>query len=819
MSRLAKTYIFSIITAGTLVALWSIFQTEIRAPERFAVYMIVGCIASVLKVTLPGINGTMSTNFLFVLLAVVDLSLGEAVSVACAGVIVQFAWNSRGKFPPPMRLMQIAFNLSSITLAAAGAAGLFHSSWLRRLNLENAVLLCFVGAAYFVLNTLPVALVVALTEGKPMTSTWQNCYFWSFPYYLVGAGIVALLQSLASVVGWQTSLISLPLVYTIYRSYSLYLERLSSEKHHAEEMAGLHLRTIEALALAIEAKDHTTNDHLQRVKVYAEELGRDLHLTPDEMDALRAAALLHDIGKLAVPEHIISKPGKLTPEEFEKMKIHPVVGAEILERVQFPYPVVPIVAAHHEKWDGSGYPHGLSGENIPIGARILSVVDCLDALASDRQYRRALPLDEAMEMVRAQAGKAFDPNIVDRLSARYQELEEMARAANVDQPRLSTDVVVTRGAAPDAGFESSGPALPILSAKNKQPDFLSSIAAARNEVQFLFELSNTLGSSLSLVDTMSMLAQRLQTIVPHDGLAIYLIRGRELRAEFAAGQDAELFSRLVIPVGQGLSGWVAETGKPIVNGNPSVEPGYLNDKRKFSTLRSALAIPLEGTAGRIGVLSVYHREREAFTQDQIRILLAISSKLSMAVENSLRFQAAEDSAVTDHLTGLPNGRSLFVYLEQEVERCQMSQTPLALLVCDLDGFKQVNDIYGHLEGNKILCEVAALLRANCRESDYVARMGGDEFVLVLPGLSPESVQSTIRRIQLAIGNCSMECFGRDIFAISVGAAELRPGLRAEDLLGEADRLMYKVKQDAKKDGRSRRDGRPDPLALAGPAAL
>src|SRR5256886_6916784 len=141
-----------------------------------------------------------------------------------------------------------------------------------------------------------------------------------------------------------------------------------------------------SLALAIEAKDHTTHDHLRRVRIYAMEIAKDLGLPPAEMQALRAAALLHDIGKLAVPEQIISKPGKLTPEEFEKIKIHPVVGAEILESVQFPYPVVPIVRAHHEKWDGTGYPGGLKGEEIPIGARILSAVDCLDALASNRQY-------------------------------------------------------------------------------------------------------------------------------------------------------------------------------------------------------------------------------------------------------------------------------------------------------------------------------------------------------------------------------------------------------------------------------------------------
>src|SRR5437588_4065168 len=191
-------------------------------------------------------------------------------------------------------------------------------------------------------------------------------------------------------------------------------------------MANLHLRTIEALALAIEAKDQTTHDHLQRVRVYAMEVAKELKLSRDEIEALRAATLLHDIGKLAVPEHIISKPGRLTAEEFEKMKIHPIVGAEILEEVAFPYPVVPIVRAHHERWDGSGYPCGLKGEEIPIGARILSAVDCLDALASDRQYRRALPLDEAMAKVASESGTSFDPRVIEVLAARYRELEQKA---------------------------------------------------------------------------------------------------------------------------------------------------------------------------------------------------------------------------------------------------------------------------------------------------------------------------------------------------------------------------------------------------------
>ena len=248
-----------------------------------------------------------------------------------------------------------------------------------------------------------------------------------------------------------------PLVYFVYRSYKMYLDRLEKDKTHVEEIAGLHLRTIEALALAIEAKDTTTPTICSACASMPPRSARKSVSSQNELDALQAAALLHDIGKLAVPEHIISKPGRLTPEEFEKMKIHPLVGAEILEEVKFPYPVVPIVRAHHEKWDGSGYPFGLAGEEIPIGARILSVVDCLDALASDRQYRRALPLDQAMEIVSSESGKSFDPVIVDILRRRYIELERMAISAGAEKEKikLSMDVKIERGLAPATGFAES----------------------------------------------------------------------------------------------------------------------------------------------------------------------------------------------------------------------------------------------------------------------------------------------------------------------------------------------------------------------------
>jgi diguanylate cyclase (GGDEF)-like protein/putative nucleotidyltransferase with HDIG domain len=667
---------------------------------------------------------------------------------------------------------------------------------LHKGHLDAALTLMVTATVFFVMNTFPVAAAIALTEEKSLRQIWRESYFWSFPYYLLGAGLAGAASAINRYVGWAWALLAVPVVYLIYRSYYLYLGRVEDDKKHAEEMASLHLRTIEALALAIEAKDHTTHDHLQRVQVYAIEVGKDMGLDDGQLEALRAAALLHDIGKLAVPEHIISKPGKLTREEFEKMKIHPVVGAEILERVRFPYPVTPIVRSHHEKWNGAGYPDGLKGEDIPIGARILAAVDCLDALASDRQYRRALPLDEAMQKVVSESAISFDPKVVAVLHRRYIELEQMAQSLQVEKAKLSTDLKIERGLEPAAGFEKTKG---LANAQGEKPkDFLNSIAAARQEVQNLFELAQDLGNSLSLNETLSLLAIRLKRMIPYDSLAIYVMRDDKLRAEYVNGENFRLFSALEIPLGQGLSGWVAENKKPIINGNPSVEPGYLNDESKFTTMRSALSVPLIGMNGTVSVLTLYHTERDAFTKDHLRILLAIIPKVALSIENALKYQQAESSASTDYMTGLPNARSLFLHLDGELARCKRLNSPLVVLVCDMNGFKQVNDKFGHLEGNKVLHKVALKLKESCREYDYVARMGGDEFVLVLPGLKLDQVQQKVQRLRAITAEAGREVCGTETLGLSVGHSQFpEDGTDADQLLSEADRRMYIAKQKEK----------------------
>jgi diguanylate cyclase (GGDEF)-like protein/putative nucleotidyltransferase with HDIG domain len=795
----AKAFISTIAVLGTAVLVYGVVRSSSRNTAEFVCYLGVAILASRLRVNLPGVAGTMTMSFLFVLLGILQLSFSQTLILGSASIVVRWL------YPDRTDNIQCIFNLCSSMLSTALAYQAYYLTLSHGFVESRVLALGIAGTIYFVANTGSIATVISFTETKSLKEILVECYFWSFPYYLVGAAIAGVIGWLDEAFNWETSLLVAPVIYVIYRSYRLYLGKLEDEKRHVEEMANLHLRTIEALALAIEAKDHTTHAHLERVRVYAIELAKELGISTGETEALHAAALLHDIGKLAVPEHIISKPGRLTPEEFEKMKIHPVVGAEILERVRFPYPVVPIVRAHHEKWDGTGYPFGLKGSEIPVGARILSAVDYIDALASDRQYRRALPIEEAVRRLAAESGKAFDPRVVNVLLKHYRQLEKRVAAQcrkekEVD-PKLSTDLKIERGSAPAAGFEASA----VQDTAGREASFLASIAAARQEAQTLFELSQDLGASLSLGETLSVFSVKLRLLVRYDAIAIYLRRNQELVPEYVNGDNFRLFSSLRIPVGQGLSGWVAQNKKPIINGNPSVEPGYLNDPTKFSTLRSALAVPLDGVSGTIGVLALYRAERDAFTSDDLRIILAITSKMALAIENAVKYQQAESSATTDYLTALPNARSLFLQLDRELARCKREQTSLTVMVCDMDGFKQINDRFGHLEGNRVLRLFAQALKETCREYDYVARMGGDEFVVVAAGLPPDAADKRAKQLRDLAKQAGIEVCAEDILTLSVGQAVYpNDGKDAEELLAEADRRMYleKQQQPARKNRRS-----------------
>lgn len=483
MSLRVKSLVWTVALFAA-VSLYSIYRYPAQQWMYFFVYLIAILLSSGLKVGLPRSEGTMSVDFPFILLAILQLSPLQAAALASCSVLARSRIRVVKGFSP----MQMLFNVAN-AITATTLAWLTYSVTFFVGGRQNAPALALAAIVYFLANTVPMALVIAWDSGTSAFANWHRKFLCYLPFYLVAAMLATAGNLIDS---WLTALMLIPVVYAVYRAYRSQLALIRDREQHVIEMEELQFRTIEGLAMAIEAKDANTHSHLMRVRVYVMELGRIMGLDALTMKALQTAAFLHDIGKLAIPEHILNKPGKLTHEEFEKIKIHPVVGADILRRVNFPYPVVPIVRAHHEAWDGSGYPDGLRGEEIPIGARILSAVDCFDALASDRPYCNALPVDEALAIIKTNAGTQFDPAVVRVLEENVERLEALALHRLEDVEPLKTDLLVERGMAPGNGFELEGTGNELTDEQAESRavcEPLTLIAAANQEAKTLYELS------------------------------------------------------------------------------------------------------------------------------------------------------------------------------------------------------------------------------------------------------------------------------------------------------------------------------------------
>ncbi|HEY3740132.1 MAG TPA: HD domain-containing phosphohydrolase [Bryobacteraceae bacterium] len=757
-----------------------------KDPDKYICYVVAALVACGLSVQRPNMPGELSMNYLFVLLALIDLNLRETLVISSLAIVilaaVQRPTSNQVKASVNAKLADTMAMLVSSGCSILAAQSVYHWAYLSSPHIEPTIRFVAAAIASFLGFNLPAGALLAIEYRGDLRKAWDGCYVWTLPYYALAGALIGLYGSTRPTLGWQTMLVILPFVVLFYRTYRGYLRRLDKQRAFARRVEQLYLRTIETLALAIGAKDRQMEGHLQRVQTYAAAIGKEMKLSESQTRALEAAALLHDIGKLAVPEHIISKPGRLTPEEFDRMKIHPIVGAEILERVKFPYPVVPYVRHHHERWDGSGYPNGLRGEDIPIGARILAVVDCLDALASDRQYRRALSLERAVEQIALESGRSFDPRIVAILKRRYREFEAMNDLGKA-------------GAEPAEGEKAVSPAM-----TGQFELVVQAIGASTAEVSSLFELTQELGNSLNLPETFAVLGPVVRRLVPYSALVIYLKRRDRLYARHVAGEHLDDAAVLELPLGEGVSGIVASTGEPAVNEDPAKESPVAATAAKLSMFRSLLALPLSGAESIVGCLTLYHEDPEAFSSEHLRRLKAILPKLSQAVDNGMKFKQAEDRATTDHLTGLPNAHSLYLHLDQEIALSRCMNSPLTVVVCDLNGFKAVNDTLGHLTGNKLLQAVAAGLKESCREYDFVARMGGDEFVLILSGLTTaQDVQTKIRQFRESVRTSSNRVSREGMVKGSFGVAMFpKNGESADELLAHADREMYRDKEEQKK---------------------
>ncbi|MEP7367217.1 MAG: HD domain-containing phosphohydrolase [Acidobacteriota bacterium] len=787
----ARAFSWVVIALGISILIAGISNWQTLGSARGYLYLLIALTATGVRVRLPHKMGPISINFVFVLLGVLDLPLSQTLLIGASTVLVQ---GYIYRFDRNKNTAPLLYHLAATSVAISITYKVYFSSWLSNQDLHSVYRLIVASGVLYSMNTFAMSAWAALSDRGNLALAWRELNVWAFPYYVAGACLAGLFHFSQLVLGGQSPVLLLPFAFIAHCVSHSYLGRLSNQKHHLERMAELHMRTIEALALAIEAKDHTAQNHLQRMQLYCHSIGKVLNLPTEELEALRAAAVLHDVGKLAVPEHILAKPGRLTREEFEKVKIHPSIGAEILERVDFPYPVARIVRYHHEKWNGGGYPSGLRGEEIPVGARILAAVDCFDALISGRPYRSAYSIDEALGKMADESGSSFDPRVIDVLLEGYLEWEEMLAARAIVPVAQERDVATEL-------MQRDQERMPPrrLSSQEIRPAYFDTIAAARQEAQVLLELTQQLGNSLHLDETLSVLAGGLKQMIAFDSITIYVLRDEILSPRYASGDCASILLSREIPFGQGLVGWVAQHRNPIVNGNPRVELGAAAEGVRAAQLESALALPLIGLEETAGVLMLSRRNAESFSKDNLRVLLTITGKLGVVVENALKYEQATASASTDFLTALPNSRSLFLQLESEIARASRTNGTLAVLVTDLDGFKLVNDRHGHLVGNAVLRSVAKTLRLSCREYDYVARMGGDEFVILMPGMKPGDLNDKVVALDHGVTAAAYTVCPEAEIALSVGIAQFpADGPTAEQLLAEADHRMYQSKQQRKR---------------------
>ncbi len=566
--------------------------------------------------------------------------------------------------------------------------------------------------------------------------------------YLASAIVAGLINYVFSTHGLLSTLITmmlvLPVPVIIYYTFRTYRDKLSGQEKHYQELTSIYDSILEMLAMAIDAKDDVTHDHIQRVKLFAGRMGEKVGLSNLEIEALKAGSLLHDIGKIGVPAYILNKPGKLTQHEFEQMKMHTIIGADMLSNVNFRYPVVPIVRHHHERWDGRGYPDGLKGEHIPITARILTLVDNYDALRSDRPYKKGMTREEALDYIKQNAGTFFDPKLVEMFLSSVDQLEAEASASSFKPPESKKRSQVSSAmasASPAAGLQAE-PQIDRAAAA------LNSIAETNQRVTALYEMSRTLASTISVEDTVAILASRLAKLVPFTTCAISLFDAS--RSEFeiahALGRHADRFLHRRQPAEAGITGYVITNQRAMYNTKPALDLGFLGAEAA-TEYKGVMVFPLVKNQEPLGAIALYSTEIETYGVDHIQLMDSICQAASDAVYNAIAYEQAQRDALTDAATGLANMRALTTQFERERARSQRLGTPLAMVLVSLNNSGELSASAGT---ESFLAEMGKLVKHQVRETDLIACYSTNMLIALLPDTGLAEVSDVRARIRQAI---------------------------------------------------------------------
>lgn len=611
LSPKGQLYVVTVAAAGLLVVGHCITML-LANPIGWEWVVLAGLtlLSGSFTVRVPSFRARISVSETFVFTSVLLFGTCAGTLTVALDVLV-VAISSRRTLQP----LRVVFNVSAASISIWTASHLFYLlAGIQPLSVEPTKVpellwpLITLVSVHFILNSGLVAAALGVERNESAFAIWRRIFPWLSLNYFGGASVAALLVSYTRSVDFMALSIIVPLLVISYLTYKMALGRVEDAVTHVEAVNKLYLSTIETLATAIDAKDQVTHGHIRRVQRFALGLARKVGVQDKlQLQALEAAALLHDMGKIAVPEHILNKPSKLTAGEFEKMKLHASIGADILSSIKFPYPVVPIVRHHHENWDGTGYPDGLRGTEIPFGARILAVVDCFDALTSDRPYRPRMSDADAISILMERRGRMYDPLIVDTFVAAKDELAESI-TISLEAPSNVEGLLKQPIASIPVGTSHPVP---------------------QRAIGHL-ELQQAIRTVLRAVES-DLSAQ----------LAVVYLKDKtrdELVTTDALGLQADALDGPVVSLGTRVSGWVAANGRAIVNTDARLE---FPDSAPEDVLCSAL--PIRSVNEIIGVLLVTRNDQRPFGPDEVRFLEKVCAKFD---EQPLRDLMARASAAS-----------------------------------------------------------------------------------------------------------------------------------------------------------------------------
>ena len=785
-----------LLLSDVLIGGWVAYEVSSFTALQFAtlfVALAVSILLSQHQFTIPSTKTTINARDLVVAWGTLWLGIPGGVLLAAGISVVQYRQSSKDKTGWLFKGL-----INAVSIFAAAVSFYFLINKLTGFS-ENVVAEHQIAAGWLILLTIILVLVyrlfstvltavflklenpasdsLRLLKTKPV---WllENAAFGTISALIVHSALIEF--------GLLFGIVILLMTVVAHYAYFIHNARLALKTKEISEASRVHLATVEVLATAIDARDQIGTGHVRRTQIYAVGIGEIMELSSNDLEALSTGALLHDIGKLAVPDHILNKPGRLTPAEMEKIKIHAPVGASILEKVDFSYPVVPTVKYHHEAWDGSGYPEGLKGENIPLTARILAVADAFDTLRGARPYRPAITREEARKFLINGAGTQFDQNVVDVFLRNLKKLEAEITAQGLYYILEKNDTSE----------------LPVVFDDQSDQSYVEQIKRANQEVYTLYELSRVFSSSLNLHDTLSLLVTKIGELVPFDTCVVYLMDESQEFAEtaYVKGENKPAFKHKRIKTGDGATGFVLKKKQSVCKIKPSLDFTFSETKpdRDYSAMGS---LPLIIDEKILGAVSLYSFDLKTYEEEHMRLLETVSRIASDALGMAIQHAESENRALTDPMTDLPNARSLKMQFEKETARASRNGSSFQVLMLDLDGFKAVNDTFGHNIGDKLLKEIALVLRGQLRDYDFLARYAGDEFVAIVPEITAEEVEDLRDRMEKAVfdfmlpvdeDNCAR-------VGISIGSACYpNNGETLDKVVVAADKAMYAVKAVRKK---------------------